>query len=231
MFDPEKLLGSMVGDVLGGAFGGKRHKKKSAFRTGNIAGKAALGLGALGVAIAAYEHMKQKGATQSAPAGYVPSATHSPLTAPSRVSVLPTMGPPSAPVMMPPPPPPAFSFDRLTDREAEAVLLVQAMIAAAQADGNIDADERERILARASEAGLDASTRVFLESQLQSPATIDELAARTRPDQVDEVYAAALLTIHIDVEAERRFLSAFAMKLGLDESRRQAIHDALLDPP
>jgi len=223
MFDPEKLLGSMVGDVLGGAFGGKRHKKKSAFRTGNIAGKAALGLGALGVAIAAYEHMKQKGAAQPAPVEYMPPATQSP------PPVLPQ--PPSGPAVMPPPPPPAFSFDRLTDREAEAVLLVQAMIAAAQADGTIDGEERQRILARASEAGLDASTRVFLESQLQSPATIDELAARTRPDQVDEVYAAALLTIHIDVEAERRFLSAFAAKLGLDDARRQTIHDALLGPP
>lgn len=226
MFDPQKLLGSMVGDALGGAFGGKRknkHKHKSAFRTGDIAGKAALGLGALGVAIAAYEHFQQK---NRAPAptghpGYAPPPAYSPPVAAMPAPPMP------GPVVAPPPPPPAFSFDRLDAREAEAVLLVQTMIAAAEADGLVDAGERHRILARADEAGLDPSTRVFLEAQLAKPPTVDEIAARTRPDQVDEVYAAALLAIQVDSEGERRFLANLARALGLDETRRQAIHDAL----
>lgn len=223
MFDPQKLLGSMVGDALGGAFGGKRKGKKhqSAFRTGDIAGKAALGLGALGVAIAAYEHFQEKNRAPApaAPQGYVPPAF--PPAAP------PAPAPMPGPMVAPPPPPPPFSFDRLDEREAEAVLLVQAMIAAAEADGLVDAEERQRILARADEAGLDPSTRLFLESQLAKPPTVGELAARTRPDQVDEVYAAALLAIQIDSEGERRFLASLARALGLDDARRQAIHDAL----
>ncbi|MBK8285874.1 MAG: DUF533 domain-containing protein [Ahniella sp.] len=221
MFDPQKLLMGMVGDAMGGAFGGGRKKNKkgnSMFRTGNLAGKAALGLGALGVAMAAYEHFQQQ---KAAPAPVMPPT-------PTPTPVRPVMTPVQAGPILPPPPPPAFKLENLSAEEAEAVLLVQTMIAAAHADGLIDAEERARIVARAGEAGLDAGTRMFLEAQLASPPSPDELAARTRPDQVDEVYAAALLAIRIDSEAERRFLAAFAKKLGMDPTRQQQIQEALL---
>ena len=88
MFDPQKLLMGMVGDAIGGAFGGGRKKNKknnSMFRTGNLAGKAALGLGALGVAMAAYEHFQQqKGAPASVmPDNRKPAKTRGPVTRPS----------------------------------------------------------------------------------------------------------------------------------------------------
>ena len=220
MFDPQKLLMGMVGDAIGGAFGSGRKKNKknnSMFRTGNLAGKAALGLGALGVAMAAYEHFQQQ---KGAPASVMPPPN------------LPPIRPAAAPVqpgpVLPPPPPPAFKLENLSAEQAEAVLLVQTMIAAAHADGLIDAEERARIVARAGESGLDADTRMFLEAQLASPPSPDELAARTRPDQVDEVYAAALLAIRIDSEDERRFLAAFAQKLGMDPARQLEIQEALL---
>lgn len=219
MFDPERLLANMVGDALGGAFGGKRGKK-SMFRTGNLGGKAALGLGALGVAMAAFEHFQQ---TRPASGPSTPPAPTLP-PAPASSS-LPAAGVgPSAP----PPPPPAPKLDALDARSAEAVLLVQTMIAAAAADAEIDAEERGRILARAAEAGLDADTRRFLEAELAVPKSIDALVARTRPDQVNEVYAAALLAIRLDTEAERRFLKDLAERLGMSEDLRAGIHEALL---
>lgn len=221
MFDPEKLLAGMVGDALGGVFGGRSRKKKSVFRTGDLGGKAALGLGALGVAIAAYEHFQQRSRPQVEPVSTPNRA--GPVTPPPQPPVAAVSGP----VAVPPPPPPAVDLSRLSDAEQEAVLLVQTMITAAHADGRVDATEQQRILARAESSGLDAGTCLFLKAALHQPVSVDELAAKTRPDQVDEVYAAAMLAVDADTESERIFLRQLADKLGMDEARRQAIHEAL----
>lgn len=221
MFDPEKLLAGMVGDALGGAFGGRSRKKKSVFRTGELGGKAALGLGALGVAMAAFEHFQQRSRQQADPA---------PMPYRTGPSALPPPPPTAAiggPAAVPPPPPAAVDLNRLNDAEQEAVLLVQTMIAAAHADGQVDATEQQRILARAESSGLDAATCLFLKAALHQPVSLDEIAAKTRPDQVDEVYAAALLAMDGDTEAERAFLRQLGQKLGMDDARRQAIHEAL----
>ncbi|AVP97335.1 DUF533 domain-containing protein [Ahniella affigens] len=221
MFDPEKLLAGMVGDALGGMFGGRSRKKKSVFRTGNLGGKAALGLGALGVAMAAYEHFQQRSRqpTGSAPMPIQPGPRALP---PAPASLI-----PSSPAAMPPPPPAAVDLTRLNDAEQEAVLLVQTMIAAAHADGRVDASEQQRILARAESSGLDTATCFFLKGALNQPISLDQIAAQTRPDQVDEVYAAALLAMDADTEAERAFLRQLGQKLGMDDARRLAIHEAL----
>lgn len=217
MFDPEKLLAGMVGDALGGAFG-RRSGRKSVFRTGDLGGKAALGLGALGVAMAAFEHFQERSRTDAGSRSQMPAGAPLPPPPPAAIA-----GPPATP----PPPPPAVDIDRLDDAGKEAVLLVQTMIAAAHADGQVDADEQQRIVARAESSGLDAATCHFLKAALHQPVSIDALAARTRPDQVDEVYAAALLCMRADTEAERSFLTALAGRLGMTDARRQAIHEAL----
>jgi uncharacterized membrane protein YebE (DUF533 family) len=226
MFDPEKLLGSIVGQAMGGMFGGKRGRKQSAFRTGDIASKAALGLGALGIAIAAYEHFKQKPEV-SAP---LPPSPAPPAQSPvyTATAVLQPSAPSAAMGAAPPPPPAARDLSSLSEAAAEAVLLVRTMIAAAAADGVIDAEERSRILARSANAGLDADTRSFLEAELAVPKTADEIAAMTAPALVNEIYAAALLAVNLDHESERRFLERLGAGLGLSAQTQQEIQSQLL---
>ena len=74
---------------------------------------------------------------------------------------------------------------------ADAAHLIRSMIAAAHADGLIDAEERAGILERALDAGLDASTQQFLMSELRAPATLEQIVAATRPALRLETYAAA----------------------------------------
>ncbi len=225
MFDPEKLLGSIVGQALGGALGGRRGRSQSLFRTGQFTGKAALGLGALGVAVAAFEHFRKP--AESAPTS-PPPAPFPVLTPPTPVATAPT-SPPATPIgPLPPPPPIARDLSHLSEREAEAVLLVRVMIAAAAADGQIDAEERGRILARTADAGLDADTRGFLEAELAVPRSADEIAAMTRPALVNEVYAAALLAVNLDHESERVFLHRLGAGLGLSAETQQEIQTQLL---
>ncbi len=227
MFDPQKLLGSIVGQALGGAFGGSRGRKPSMFRTGDLASKATLGIGALGIAIAAYEHFKSAApSVQSAPSPPPPAFPLSNIAAAPTI-VLP-IATPAAAGGGPPPTPPARDLSNLSEAAAESVLLVRTMIAAAAADGVIDVEERRRILARSGDAGLDADTRSFLEAELAVPKSADDIAAMTRPALVNEVYAAALLAVNLDHESERRFLEKLGTGLGLSAETQQEIQSQLL---
>jgi uncharacterized membrane protein YebE (DUF533 family) len=209
MFDPQRLLGQLLGDALGGDFG-RRRKRGGGLSFGT---KAQLGIGALGVAIAAYEHFSSQRSQAPAPAPVVPPP------APAAAA--------AAMPAAPPPPPAAFDLSRLAPEQADAVLLVRAMIAAAAADGVIDANERQRVLQRAATAGVDAETRAFLEAELAVPQSADRIGALTRPGLAREAYAAAALAIDLDSEPERRFLQTLGAALGLDEDARIAIHEQL----
>ena len=99
-----------------------------------------------------------------------------------------------------------------------ATLYIKAMIAAAAADGRIDAGEMEKIMGGMKQGGLDAHAEEFLAAQLNAPATIDDLAeACTSPEQAVQVYTAARLAITPDGGAEDEFLAALADKLGIDD--------------
>lgn len=216
MFDPERLLGQMLGGSLGDAFGGKKGKRRrSAFSTGNMAGKAQLGIGLLGIAMAAYEHYTQKNKASNpvAPGAYVPSPS------------LPATPPP------PPPPPPGASappvstraLPLMDERQQSVVLLIRTMIAAANADGHIDAHEREQILGRARDAGLDGETLTFLEGEIAKPQSLQQVIANAKPELAGDTYAAAALAITVDTDAERRWLDALALGIGLDDRVRADI--------
>jgi uncharacterized membrane protein YebE (DUF533 family) len=225
MFDVEKLLGQML---AGGMGGGKKHKSRSSSFGIPGVSKAQLGVGAIGLAIAAWDHYKSRQG-QAAPAmgGGMPAA-------------LPPMAPP------PPPPPPmsmpapaalpsappaapqaAAPASEDSQRAADATHLIRAMIAAAHADGLIDAEERAQILERALEAGLDAATREFLKAELRQPASLEQIVAATAPHLKLETYAAAIVAISVDTEAERAWLDRLATALGLDAAARGAVHQQI----
>ncbi|MGH8051855.1 MAG: tellurite resistance TerB family protein [Arenimonas sp.] len=209
MFDAEKLLGQMMGDAFSGALGGKKrkHKRSSSGLSGLMGGmstgtKAKIGVGLLGLAYAAYEHYKQ------------PATTASGSTPP----------PPPAKLQSMPPAPPTTSPSVANEH---ALHLIRAMITAADADGLIDAEERESILARAREAGLDTDSLRALEVEINAPMNLKQLMVRTPENLRDETYAAALIAITTDTPEERDFLDQLATGLKLDGNARQEIHQQL----
>ena len=218
MFDVQKLLGQMIS---GG--GRDRHSRRSSGGFG-IPGvsNAQLGVGAIGLAIAAWEHFKAKPGESTA------------ATAP-------------APLMTPPPPPPAAARASAApapplpmaapiattapaaadDRVADAAHLIRSMIAAANADGAIDSEERANILQRAMEAGLDSATQQFLMGELRAPASAEQIAAATRAELRLETWAAALIAITVDNDAENAYLERLATALGLSAEDRQRVREQL----
>ena len=98
-----------------------------------------------------------------------------------------------------------------------ATLYIRAMIAAAAADGRIDEGEQERILGSLKQSGVEQGAMEFLELEIQSPASTDDLAAAvTSPEVAVQVYAAARLAIDPDTGEEQGFLKELASKLGID---------------
>ena len=201
MLDAERLLGNLLGGTLSRALGGRG---SSIFRGGSLTTKANVGIGLLGVAFAAFEHYQQQSRQPAEPTAGGPPPPPPPVTT-------------ASPAGMPPPPPPAAS----AERQADAIVLIRAMIAAAQSDGRIDEDERSRI-AQAT-AGLSADERTFLDSELASPHSIEQLAAAGRPGIAADLYAAASHAIVADNDEERAWLKRLADALRLDAQTRQTL--------
>lgn len=121
-----------------------------------------------------------------------------------------------------------FDAERLLDhldghpqRAADATLLIRAMIAAAHADGRIDGDERARIVAAA--AVHTSEERAFLDAELATPWSIEQLAAASTPALAADLYAAAAHAIVGDSEVEHAWLDRLAQALALDPATRAGI--------
>ena len=100
-----------------------------------------------------------------------------------------------------------------------ALTLVRAMIAAAKADGHIDAAERANIMDKVHAVDLGAEAEAFIEHELANPVDMDELVAAARSEeQKVELYAATRLTIDPDTRAERGYLDLLAGRLGLPDA-------------
>lgn len=125
-----------------------------------------------------------------------------------------TPGTAEATPALPPPSDTPFAPERTSDETTLAY--IRAMIAAASADGLIDASERERILGGVRQAGLDTEAAQWLEQEMAAPASLETLArAATCEETAAQMYLAARLTIEPDHPAETRFLAALGGILGL----------------
>ncbi|MAI44520.1 MAG: tellurite resistance TerB family protein [Hyphomicrobiaceae bacterium TMED74] len=97
-----------------------------------------------------------------------------------------------------------------------AMACIRAMIAAAAADGRLDANEQQRIVGSLKDQGLDASAEEFLANELNKPSSIDRIAAGSRSEQEDiQLYTAARVAIEVDTPAEKQFLGELANQLQL----------------
>jgi uncharacterized membrane protein YebE (DUF533 family) len=114
----------------------------------------------------------------------------------------------------------------------QAVLLIRAMIAAAKADGVIDAEERQRILTKLDAAQLSPEERTFMEAELTRPRSAEAIAAEVQgPELARQVYLVSLLAVEVDTPEERNYLETLAGLLGLDAAAVTTLNKAAaIDP-
>jgi uncharacterized membrane protein YebE (DUF533 family) len=112
----------------------------------------------------------------------------------------------------------------VTDPATERLVL-RAMISAAKADGQIDQQEMQAIAGHIGGDGVTDAERQFVIDEMTRPLDLHALAAEVKsPAVAAEVYAASILAIAIDTEAERQYLRDLARAMGLDAGTVQRLH-------
>jgi len=195
------VLGGLAGGAVSGALMSNKKMRKGAGTLLKVGGVAALG----GLAWKAYQNYQ--GSAGSAPGG-APARTGDPgwqgLTR-ERFALASEGGPDSA-----------------------AMLLVQAMVAAANADGHLDAGERQRILERAASLQLAAEEKAALFDVLNDPPTMAWISERVDcPELAAEVYLSSLLAIDRSGPEAQFYLDGLAFRLGLPKPLVAQLHRAV----
>lgn len=122
----------------------------------------------------------------------------------------------------------AVNDAEVAELESKTFLILEAMINAAKADGAIDGSELERIVGKLQEQGADAESQAFVREQMDAPIDTDALVRASRDAQTAaEVYAASLLAIEVDTQAERDYLAQLADSLGIAPRVVNRIHATL----
>jgi uncharacterized membrane protein YebE (DUF533 family) len=123
-----------------------------------------------------------------------------------------------------PAPADAQEIAEVTAPGSEQLLLI-AMISAAKADGTIDQAEMQKIIGKISQDSVTPAEKQFVLDQMAAPIDVSAIAAQVSgPAQAAQVYAASLLAIDSDSEAERQYLADLARALRLDAETVAQLH-------
>lgn len=220
MLDAKKLLeqfvggqgaGKGAGDFLRGAGGGVLAGGLAALlmssKTGRKVGGEALKLGGMAAvgALAYKAYSDWQAGKKAEPAAE--AATHR-----------------SVPML---PAPAGTPFNPATEAGQQSLArhMLRAMIAAAKADGHVDAQEQARIFAEMDKLPLSSDDKAFVMDELRARLDVDAVAsAATTPEEAAELYAASLLAIDVDNAAERGYLAMLAARLKLDDALVAHLH-------
>ena len=224
MINPEKLLGQLVGGMLGTQ--GKKRKKGGNNLLGSLSSGAGL-MTAIGLAVGAYEVLKDKTAGGMAmpgtPPPFPPSGqTASPPPPPIPPAQQPEAVPPGTPAAVP-----GVAAGAVELSEADlARRMIQIMAAAANADGLMDEREEQAILDRLREIDISQEDRLYLLDELHHPKDVAELVAGvSNPATAKAMYMLAFAAIEVDTDAERQWLDQLARGLKLSPAVQKFIEE------
>ncbi len=110
----------------------------------------------------------------------------------------------------------------------QALLLVKAMINAAKADGQVDAQEQERIVNQLGD--ITPEELDFVKQELAAPLDLDGFIRSIPSGMGEQVYTISLMAIDLDSNAEAQYLDRLARGLGLSPEQCNAIHEQLGAP-
>ena len=127
-----------------------------------------------------------------------------------------------------PPSPQEEQPGNAADINALAVRLIQVMIAAAWADGDLDQEEETQILQQLQGQELDSEEKAFLLRELHTPQSIAQLCDGINdPSVAQTMYSLAVATLVIDTEAERNWLDELTQALSISQEMQSFIEEEL----
>ena len=121
---------------------------------------------------------------------------------------------PGAPVELPEP---------QREEELSSALMLRAVIQAVKCDGELDEDEKARLMQAMGEA--DAREVKAVQAELQRPVDVKGLARAVPAGLEPQVYVGSLMAINLDQKAEAEYLHKLAGELDLSPDQVNAIHD------
>ncbi|MBQ6737076.1 MAG: tellurite resistance TerB family protein [Synergistaceae bacterium] len=105
-------------------------------------------------------------------------------------------------------------------QSSDAEIILLAMIDAAKSDGQIDANEFNKIVSNLQKSGIGQEGVNYVIEKLKSPMETAKIvsAVKGRPDLAAQVYSASLMAIDVDTEAEKKYLEKLAKAMGLNSN-------------
>ena len=208
MFDARRLLDQLIGSSAAGGFagglaGGALANALSGKKARKIAGSA-LQLGGMalvgGLAYKAWQNYRQGSGAAAGPGFTIPPAGSGFLPASNDTAGV----------------------------TALSLLLARAMIAAAKADGQIDAQETRTIHNQINSLELPAEDKAFLFEEYAHPLDVPALvAAVDSQEHAAEVYAASAMLLDPPSPPEQVYLDTLARELGMEAGLADEIHATL----
>ena len=122
------------------------------------------------------------------------------------------------------------TVDRLPPPQAElhSQAILKALVAAAKADGHIDARERQVIEGEFTRLNQDAELQQWLHAELEKPLDPAEVArAASTPEIASEMYLASLMAADQQNFMERAYLDELARQLKLDDNLKLRLEQQL----
>ncbi|MFT4654656.1 MAG: uncharacterized membrane protein YebE (DUF533 family) [Patiriisocius sp.] len=112
------------------------------------------------------------------------------------------------------------------NHESGQMLMLRAMISAANADGHIDENERQRIYQQVDNFDLSSKDKACLFDELRSPLSLSDLVNAVPNSQTAiEVYAASVLAIDEKQAGTQEYLNKLAFCLSIPAELVNAVHD------
>lgn len=109
--------------------------------------------------------------------------------------------------------------------EQSAGLMIRAMISAARCDGELDAGERETLLATLGDGAGEAEMAVVRDA-MAAPVSAQAIANDTPKGLETQVYSMSVMAIEPDNAAEANYLHELAGALGIGRETANEIHDS-----
>ncbi len=108
--------------------------------------------------------------------------------------------------------------------------IIRSMIAAAKADGHMDATESEKIIRQLESAGVGAQEKAMILQEMANPQDIFKISAAARtPEEAAQIYLAALLVCDSQCTREQDFLALLAKALKLEPDFTASLQNELLN--
>ena len=114
------------------------------------------------------------------------------------------------------------------EEEQASGVLLSAMLQAAKADGEIDAEEQAAIMEHLGDAS--PEEMAFIKQQMNAPVDPEGLARSVPDGMQQQAYAMSLLAIDLDNQNEAKYLDTLAKSLGLDANTVNSIHSQMDEP-